>query len=396
MTKRWGLHDVSGWICMLLSVALWILPRPASAGPGTAIRIGGSLSLTGRYSAMGKMQEMGYRLWEKEINAGGGLLGRPVTLRILDDGSDSDRARKIYSDLLGTNQVDLLISPYSSSLTLAVADIVERYRYPMLAAGASSLKIWETPRNYVFGVYSTADRYFIGFLELCAMSGVKRVSITGFRDPFSLSSAEGAKQWAESFGLSVVRYSILDSREVPALEAEASSIVASAPDAEIVAGYLNETVILRRFLDKIKAPVRVFAGSIGPALPQFLDQLGPLAEGVFGASQWEPNERILYPGNVAFMKSFIREFGTDPSYHAASAYAAMQLLSDAIRVSGSLDREKIRASLLNGEHESILGPFRPRKDGTQIGHRSIIIQWQNGKKEIVWPEKMRTAKPVFP
>ncbi|HBO68696.1 MAG TPA: hypothetical protein DD658_00455 [Deltaproteobacteria bacterium] len=66
------------------------------------------------------------------------------------------------------------------------------------------------------------------------------------------------------------------------------------------------------------------------------------------------------------------------------------------RESGTLDREKIRANLLSVEHGTILGPFRLRKDGTQIGHRSIIIQWQHGKKEIVWPQKMRTARPVIP
>lgn len=394
--RRWGTGRMSGGIALLLSAALWMAPLSASGGRGKPILIGGSLSLTGRYAAMGKMQEMGYRLWEKETNAGDGLLGRPVTIRILDDGSDEDRVRQIYSDLLGRKRVDLLTSPYSSPLTLAAADFAEQHRYPMLAAGASSGKIWETPRNYVFGVYNTADRYFIGFLELCGMHGVQRVSITGFRDAFSLSSAAGAKQWAESFGLTVSRYSILDSREDPALETEAAAIAASAPDAVIVAGHLNETVGIRLALDKVKAPFRVFAGSVGPALPRFLDMAGPLAEGVFGASQWEPDERIPYPGNVAFVKAFRNEYGVDPSYHAAAAYAAMQLLSDVVRETGSLNREKIRSNLLKGEHGTIMGNFQLRKDGTQIGHRSIIIQWQKGKKEIVWPEKMGTARPVFP
>ncbi|GAB4362739.1 MAG: amino acid ABC transporter substrate-binding protein [Deltaproteobacteria bacterium] len=394
-------NEPSARVAAGIALAVWILasaPGAAAAGSGAAspIRIGGSLSLTGNYSAMGTMQEKGYRLWEREINAAGGLLGRPVTLRILDDRSDRNRVREIYEDLLGHHRVDLALSPYSSPLTLAVADIVERTRYPMLAAGASAPTIWETPRRYLFGVYSTADRYFIGFLELCAMNGLSRVSITGFPDSFSRTSAEGAKQWAESFGLSVDRYSILDSREPDALRAEAAAIDASTPDAVVVAGHLHETVGIRRALAEARARFRVFAGSVGPALPRFLERTGPLAEGVFGASQWEPDERIPYPGNVAFVKAFRSEYGEDPSYHAASAYAAMQLLAEAVRETGSLDRERIREELLQGEHGTILGPFRLRKDGTQIGHRSIIIQWQKGKKEIVWPERMRTARPVFP
>lgn len=396
MSRGWKTATVFLWAALLTAAAFWAASDGFAGQGRKPILVGGSLSLTGRYAAMGKMQERGYRLFEKEVNASGGLLGRPVTLRILDDGSDPDKVRRIYEDLLKRRRVTLAISPYSSELTLVAADVAEKYRYPMLAAGASSGKIWETSRKYIFGVYSTADRYFIGFLGMCAMHGMQNVAIVGFGDSFSLSSAEGAKTWTEEFGLKTARYTILDDRGAPALAREAKEIAEAGPDAVIVAGHLHETVGMRKALQEAGAKFRVFAGSVGPALPQFLEMAGELAEGVFGASQWEPDERIPYPGNIAFVKAFRSEYGMDPSYHAASAYASMQLLSMAVRESGSTDRKKIRANLLSVEHGTILGPFRLRKDGTQIGHRSIIIQWQNGKKEIVWPQKMRTARPVFP
>ncbi|MBI5419895.1 MAG: amino acid ABC transporter substrate-binding protein [Deltaproteobacteria bacterium] len=368
----------------------------APRGDADPIVIGGSLSLSGKYAEMGKMQEKGYRLWETEVNARGGLLGRPVKVLVLDDGSSAPKAAEVYEELLRGKKVPLIFSPYSSELTLAVADVVEKFRYPMLAAGASSEKIWERPRRYTFGVYSTAGRYFIGFLELCAIHKRKTVSITGFPDAFSRSTVAGARKWAERFGLSVVHFDIVEGRDEQVLEAEAGRIAAARPDVVIVAGHFNETVSLRRALEKKDLKKSVFAGSVGPAMQEFQQDLGPLAEGVFGASQWEPDERILYPGSRAFIQDFRKAYGEEPSYHAATAYSSVKMLAEAVRKTGSLDREKIRRFVVSGEHKTILGPFKLRSDGTQIGHKSIIIQWQGGKKEIVWPETMRTSPPRFP
>ena len=362
---------------------------------GKPILVGGTLSLTGKYDEMGRMQEKGYRLWETEINQAGGLLGRPVRLLILDDGSSAKKASAAYSDLLARKAVDLVFTPYSSELTLAVADLFEKYRYPVLVAGAASEKVWETPRRYTFGLYSTADRYFIGFLELCAIQKRKAVTITGFKDPFSLYAAQGAKKWAEKFGLKVVHYNIMAGGEEKEFAAEAAQIAAAMADAVLVTGYLKESTGLRIALDKAGRKSIAFAGSVGPAMPEFRQQLGPLAEGVFGASQWEPDERISYPGSRAFLQRFRQTYRLDPSYHAANAYASLKLLGDAVEKVGSIDREKIRQFILSGEHKTIVGPFKLRDDGTQIGHKSIIIQWQGGKKEIVWPETMRTAPPIF-
>ncbi|MBM2828017.1 MAG: branched-chain amino acid transporter substrate-binding protein, partial [Actinobacteria bacterium] len=385
-------------IMLALGGGLFLTCSATAREPGgkDPVLIGGTLSLTGKYAAMGKMQEKGFRLWETEINQKGGLLGRPVKLILTDDASDPKKVADTYTELLQGKKVDLAFSPYSSELTLVATDLAEKYRFPFLVSGAASEKIWETPRRYTVGLYSTTDRYFIGFLELCAINKKKTVSITGFPDPFSLYVAKGAKKWAEKFGLKVVRYNILEGTEEKDFNTEVAGISSAKPDVVIVAGYMKETIGIRKALDRANLKNIAFAGSVGPAMQDYLKTLGPLTEGDFGASQWEPDERIPYPGSRTFIQSFRKAYGEDPSYHAAAAYASMKLVEEAVRKTGSLDREKVRQFFVTGEHRSILGPFKLRKDGTQIGHKSIIIQWQRGKKEIVWPESMRTARPVFP
>ena len=379
-----------------LLLLTWCSPSAGEPPPGkTPITFGGTLSLSGKYGTIGKMTEKGFRLWEERINTSGGLLGRPVRIRITDDRSDVDEVSKAYSRMTREKSVDLLVSPYGSDLVLRAAEHAEKHRYPLLVIAASE-KIWQTPRRYTFGIYSTSDRYFVGFLELCAAEGMKTVAIAGFPETFSSSTAEGARKWAEKFGLSVVRYRILPKMDEASLSAEAEALKAARPDAVVVSGYLEETVAFRSALGNAGFRPWAFAGSVGPVYPEFRERLGELAEGAFGTTQWEPDPRISTPGSEEFIRLFRARYNEDPIYHAATSYASMLLLENAIRKIGSLDREKIRSHLLAGSHKTLLGPFKLREDGTQIGHRSFIIQWQRGKKEIVWPDDLRTAKPVFP
>ena len=380
---------------LCLALQLFLLGTATLAESRGPIVFGGTLSLTGRYAALGAMQQKGYILQAEELNAAGGLLGRKVVLRITDDGSDPQKATAAYTALLRGGKVDFILSPYSSELTLAATPLVEKYHAPMLAAGASSDTIWETPRRYTFGLYSTSSRYFIGFLELCAIHNMKSIAIVGFPDVFSLSAAEGAKKWAEKFGLSVSRYSILKNLGESAILGEVEACAAARPDVVLVAGHLQDTVAFRKALEQTGFKPKAFAGSVGPAMGAFREALGNLSEGAFGPTQWEPDARIPYPGSRVFIEHFRQRFGVESSYHAATAYAALRLLADAILANRSTNREKVRNTLATHESMTLLGPYKIREDGTQIGHRSFIIQWQKGQKEIVWPDSMRTASPIF-
>lgn len=140
---------------------------------------------------------------------------------------------------------------------------------------------------------------------------------------------------------------------------------------------------------------KALALSIAPALPDFYTRAGTMAEGVFGPSQWEPDERIPFPGTKKFIRCFLAFTQKLPSYQAGSAYASGQILEEAIRSVHSLDQEKIRRFILGLDTVTVVGRFKVDHTGKQIGHNPMLIQWQNGEKEIVYPRKMQTAPPMF-
>ena len=139
----------------------------------------------------------------------------------------------------------------------------------------------------------------------------------------------------------------------------------------------------------------VLAMPIAPVHPDFEKKVGPIANHVFAPSQWEPDERIPFPGTRRFIDAFTAFAGHPPSFHAASAYAACQIIEQAIDQNQTLDHEKLRDYIAALDTVTVLGRFKVDPTGLQVGHNSIIIQWQAGKKEIVWPQKMQTARPAF-
>jgi branched-chain amino acid transport system substrate-binding protein len=72
------------------------------------------------------------------------------------------------------------------------------------------------------------------------------------------------------------------------------------------------------------------------------------------------------------------------------------VLTEAVKRAGTLDPEKIRAAILKLDFNTVFGRFKVDPDGVQIGHKTVLFQWQDGKKVIVWPEELAPGKPRFP
>ncbi|MFO8084445.1 MAG: amino acid ABC transporter substrate-binding protein [Desulfobacterales bacterium] len=359
------------------------------------IRIGATVSLDGKFSEPSAMIQSGFKLWESQINEGGGILGRPVELVLYNDKGDEKLVRELYEKLITEDKVDLVFSPYGTTLTLAASEVSERYGYVMLACGASGEKIWERGYQNVFGMYALANRYFIGLLDLMARHGFESVAVLYENSPFTKEAAEGAKTWAERFGLTVPLYERYQSAEteLPGLLEEIRGV---DPDGIIFCAYPEDGYeFLNITMEKAYRP-KVIGITIAPIHPDFYDRAGHMAaDKVFGPSQWEPDERIPFPGTKKFVEDFKSFTGIMPTYHAGSAYASCQILEKAILYIRSIDHRQIRNFITSLDTVTVIGRFKVDHFGRQIGHNAILIQWQNGQKQIVYPSKMRTAPPEF-
>jgi len=131
-------------ICFLLGMQHALAAEP--------IRIGVTASLTGAYAAPGSSLLEGLRMWAYDVNSRGALLGRKVEIVSYDDQSDPVTSARLYERLISEDQVDLLIGPYASDVTLEASSVAERHNFPMVSASAAAREIWERGYRNIFQV----------------------------------------------------------------------------------------------------------------------------------------------------------------------------------------------------------------------------------------------------
>jgi branched-chain amino acid transport system substrate-binding protein len=382
---------------MMKRIAIYLVLFIAAAGSAHAsesIRIGLTLGLTGKYQVESDMQRKGFRLWEKDVNRRGGILSRTVQLLILNDKSDPQTAEFLYEQFILKDKVDLLFAPYSSEITEAILPLTEKYAYPLLASGASADRLWKKGYKYVFGVYIPASRTAVGFLKMAVEKGFQDIAIVYADDPSSQDVALGTKKWAGRFGLKVRLFEEIKEGGSNVIELARRAKVARA-QILIACGYFPVAVDMRLALKKIGWYPNAYFATTAPAIPAFYKRLKSDANYTFSQSHWEHLSRLDLFGGDKFYEAFMKEYKEEPSYQAAQAYAAGQILEQAIGKADGLDRRMIRNALSELDAFSIIGRYGVDAEGRQTKQFNLIIQWQNGKKQIVWPEELRTAAPIF-
>ncbi|MGD2030982.1 MAG: ABC transporter substrate-binding protein, partial [Gammaproteobacteria bacterium] len=160
-----------------LLACLFLLSTAQAADERSAIRIGATASMTGSYAVPGTNQMQGLRMWAADVNARGALLGYPVEVVVYDDASDPETSAALYERLITEDQVDFLVGPYGSDITMAAAAVADRHGMPMVAAGAAARKIWMQGFDNVFQIDTPAGQYMDLPLKLAGELGLSRVAL---------------------------------------------------------------------------------------------------------------------------------------------------------------------------------------------------------------------------
>jgi branched-chain amino acid transport system substrate-binding protein len=358
---------------------------------GPPIRIGATMSQSGAWSTQGVPARNGYLLCAEHVNAAGGVLGRPLEFIIHDDASDAGTAIALYERLIVEEQVDAVMGPYGSTLTEAVAPVTERHGFVHISPLAATTSIWEQGRRYLFMVLPPAELFLAGLVELAADGGARTIAIVQEDALFPRAAGAGAAEHARGRGMDVVLHATY-----PSGTTDFSALLADveARGVEVLAmaaSSLGDFVLVARQLHE--RGIHVMFGTSG-AVAEFAAALGPVAENTYGLSAWEPS--LPNPGNAAFVEAYRAAFGQEPSFHAAGAYGSCQLFAEAVRRAGSLDADALREQLLGLETHTVFGPFAVDERGYQTANRGVFVQWQDGRKVVVWPEDVATAAPRAP
>jgi branched-chain amino acid transport system substrate-binding protein len=379
-----------------LLAALLVFPglvwSQTSAG-AEPIKVGVTVSLSGQYAAPGGEQLQGIQMWAHDLNARGALLGRPVEIVYYDDKSDAGTCEALYERLINVDKVDLLLGPYSSGLTLAASRVAERHNFPMVATGASSTDIWSRGNKNIFQVDAPADTYLNLVIVSAKKAGLTTIALVYAAADFTRQVAEGVRVEAAKQGMEIVfdeEYAQGSSNFTSIVE----RIRAKKPDVVIGATYLDGSIALMKQAKKSNLSPKAFVFTVGPALPEFGNELGPDAEGVLGVVAWMASAHMPMAFDFAFR--FHEYYGEIATVYAAYGYGAGQVLEAGVRLAGSLSKDDIRAQLGYMKFRSILGPYEVDSTGKQLAKETYVMQWQHGDRRLVLPRELRDSPIEYP
>jgi branched-chain amino acid transport system substrate-binding protein len=390
----------------------------AQAQSGNPIKVGLSLALTGAGASPSKVINTALELWRDDVNAKGGLLGRPVELVIYDDQSTPANVPGIYTKLITVDKVDLLLGPYGTNFVAPAMPTIIQNKKMTISFTAIGINR-EFKYDKYFSMVSVGpegvNAFSIGFFDLAARQNPKpqTVAILAADAEFAQGAAEGAREELKKHGFKLVydkSYPPSTTDFAPVVRA----VQATNPDILFIGAYPPDTVGIIRAANEIGlAPKMVGGAMIGLLVTPIKVQLGPIANGLIVGENFAAAAAPSIPGSAEFLKRYSAKAsaaGIDPLGFAWGpfAYGAGQVLVQAVTETKSLDHDKLAAYMHKTSFKTVAGDFSFAADGEWSKSRQVWTQIQNAEpnnldqfregkvQPIVWPPEAKTGNLIYP
>ncbi|HZL58690.1 MAG TPA: amino acid ABC transporter substrate-binding protein [Stellaceae bacterium] len=399
----------------LALVALAFLPLAAQAAD--PIRIGFSMGLTGANAPNGKQLLEALEIWRSDINAKGGLLGRPVEFVYYDDQTLPPNEPAIYTKLIEVDKVDLLLGPYGTNQIAAGLPVIMQHKMTTVGIlGTAANHSLHYP-NYFAMVPLGEDplhAFSSGFFEIVKATKPKpkTIALVGVDAEFGKNSTDGARDNAKAAGLTVV-YDRLYPPSTTDFAPVVRAIQATNPDVVFIASYPPDSVGIVRAISEIGYTPKMIGGTlIGMMATPLKMQMGPLMNGYVIHEDFVP--AFHFPGAhellVKYQAIAKEKGGIDPLGYGfvPFGYAAAQVLGQAVEGTKSLDQEKIAGYIRSHKLGTVVGDIEFGKDGEWKTPRFVFTQWQHltgsgldqltdpKHNVIVWPAQYQTGTVIYP
>lgn len=382
------------------------------------IKVGFSMGLTGGLAANGKAALLAIQMWAEDVNAKGGLLGRPVKLVYYDDQSNASNVPGLYTKLLDIDKVDLVISPYGTNLIApAMPVVMHKGRMMMSLFGVGVNDRFKYPRYFQImplGVKS-GDAIPAGFFEVAKNIEPKpsTIAIVGADAEFGKVTADAARAMAKKMGFKIV-YDRSYPPETIDFASIARTIKAANPDLLFLASYPSDSVGLIRSINETGLkPELIGGGAVGVQFAAIKKQLGPLINNMLDYELYVPSPKLKFPGIEEFLARYQKQAvknGIDPLgyYVPPFVYAAMQVVGQAVQKTGSLDQDALAKTTHQESFSTIVGPIRFAPNGEWDKPRVLMVQYRGIKGHdieqfrdpsryvILYPDEFKSGDVVVP
>jgi len=376
------------------------------------------MALTGGVAPNGRQMLIALEIWRDDVNAKGGLLGRPVELVFYDDQSNPSNVPGFYQKLLSIDKVDLLIGPYATNMVAPAMPVImgaKKTTVSLLALGVNQHFNYPQYFSMVPAGPDGIRTFSEGYFQIAAAQNPKpkTVAIISADAEFARTAADGARANAKKLGFDVIY-----DKSYPPPTADFTSVMravqAANPDIVFVASYPPDTVGIVRATNELGYTPKMFGGTmIGLLVTPLKAQLGPLMNGITIMESFVPAPTFKFPG----LQPVLDEYGKRASGQKLDpfgygfvpfGYSAGQILAEAVTQTKSLDHEKIAQYIRSHKFNTIAGEIAFGPDGEWAQPRMVFTQFRNvepnnieqfkdtERQVVVWPENHATGKFIYP
>jgi branched-chain amino acid transport system substrate-binding protein len=402
-------------ISALLAGAL--VPVSAAAQTGEPVKIGYGMALTGGLAANGKSALLAQKIWEEDVNARGGLLGRPVKLVYYDDQTNPATVPGIYTKLLDVDKVDLIIGGYGTNLLAPAMPIAMQRKKVFWLFGLAVNGEFNYPNYFAMIPSGPAPKtaFTKGFFDTAMAQNPKprTVAIVAADAEFSATASDGARENAKAAGLTVVydrRYPSATTDLVPVVRA----IAETNPDLVIVCSYPPDSIGMVRAVNEVGFKPKMIGGAmVGPQSTAIKARLGPLLNGWTNYDYWLPVPKMQFAGVDDLMKKYQARAaveGVDALgyYMVPWSYAQLQVLQQAVAATTSLDDAKLGDYIRANTFKTVVGDVKFGANGELAQSRILQVQFRNVKSNdlvqfkdistqvVVAPTEYESGKLIYP
>ena len=403
---------------LLVAVGFALAPAAASAQSGNPIKVGYGISQTGGLAANGKSALLAQRIWEEDVNAKGGLLGRPVKLVYYDDQSNPATVPALYQKLLDVDKVDIVIGGYGTNLLApAMPVVIQKNKMFVGLFGMAVNTEFKYPKYFSMIPLGPTPKTAMskGFFETAIAQNPKpqTVAIVAADAEFPINGSEGARENIKAAGLKIVydrRYPPATTDFAPIVRA----VQAANPDIVAIFSYPPDSVGFVRAVNEIGyKPKMIGCGMVGLQATAIKTQLGPLLNGFVNYDFWLPIDKMNFPGVVEFMKRYQARAGAAGVdvlgyYIAPWGYSQLQVLEQAVTATNSLDDDKLADYIRKSAFNTLVGEVTFGAQGEWAESRVLQVQFQHIKgndvsqfrdistQVVITPAQYKSGEMIYP
>ena len=391
-------RNVKTIFLVLVAISVFAFMLPSQAAAADTIKVGIVLPVTGPQAKFGEIEKQSFDMALEEINGGGGVKGKKLEFLIEDDTGRPEVGRSVVEKLITKDKVVMLGGGYSSSVVYAVAGVAQQNRVPFLINTGAADKITEQGWDYVFRLNPPVSEYASG-VETFLAEVVKPKDAVILHEN-SLFGTKGAKAFKKSCDKLGIKVLMTEGYEHGGIDFKPVLVKVKQmnPDLIYMISYIMDASLLMRQARELKLTPKLFVGgAAGFTLPEFDQNAGKAANFVVSATLW--HQVLPLPGAMDYFNRFKAKYNKDTEYHGAEAYAAAYVIKDVLSRAKSFSPEDIKQALSETKLMTVFGPVKFTSYDKKINQNRLttyVVQWQNGKLQLIWPKNLANAKYVYP